>query len=332
MSSQLSSFDHERSKQLQTIREYKLPNSISHLNWSRSQLEAEQTKKLRRVLTYAKLNSPFYARRLAGIDTDTFELKDMHKIKPVTKQDVMENWDDIVTDSSLTLAKANKHLEALRDGKSNNYYYGGRTADMEHYYLSATGGTSGKRGLYVWDEDLFETTSAITYRLEAAEDLLHPTASSNTKRTAVICAESYLHGSHMLFPQSPDPERQVKVFPACMPLNQLVSQLNEFQPDRLVSYSSAIAELCNEAQAGRLNIQLNRIMSNSEPLSSDTRQKALAIWGINIHNSWGSVEIGVAGMERDITFLFDIEKHVLTEEVTYVHLSSSSSRYGRERF
>lgn len=38
-------------------------------------------------------------------------------------------------------------------------------------------------------------------------------------------------------------------------------------------------------------------MSNSEPLSSETRQKALAIWGVNIHNSWGSVELGVAGME-----------------------------------
>ena len=310
MSAQLS-FEQERTKQLQTIREHKLPDSISHLNWSRTKLEAEQTKKLRKVLTYAKLNSPFYARRLAGIDTDTFELKDLSKIKPLSKQDVMENWDDIVTDSSLTLAKANKHLEALRDHHSNNYYFGSeQESTSEHYYLSATGGTSGKRGLYVWDEDLFETTSAITYRLEAAEDMIHPahTASNNTKRTAVICAESYLHGSHMLFPQSPDPARQVKVFPACMPLNQLVSQLNEFQPDRLVSYSSAIAELCNEAQAGRLNIQLNRIMSNSEPLSSDTRQKALAIWGINVHNSWGSVEIGVAGMERDITFLFDIAK------------------------
>ena len=239
------------------------------MNWSRTQLEAEQTNKLRKVLTYAKLNSPFYANRLKDIDIDTFELKDLSKIKPVTKQDVMENWDDIVTDSSLTLAKANKHLEALRDGKSNNYYYEGTE---EHYFLSATGGTSGKRGLYVWDEDLFETTSAITYRLEAAEDMLRPThtASNNTKRTAVICAESFLHGSHMLFPQSPDLERQVKVFPACMPLNQLVHQLNEFQPDRLVSYSSAIAELCNEAQAGRLNVQLNRIMSNSEPLSSYT--------------------------------------------------------------
>lgn len=145
-------------------------------------------------MTYAKLNSPFYARRLAGIDIDTFELKDLHKIKPVTKQDVMENWDDIVTDSSLTLAKANKHLEALRDHHSNNYYYEGTE---EHYYLSATGGTSGKRGLYVWDEDLFETTSAIAYRLEAAEDMLYPTtphtaSNSNTKRTAVICAESYL--------------------------------------------------------------------------------------------------------------------------------------------
>lgn len=322
MSAQLSSFEQERSNQLQTIRHHTIPSSISHLNWSRTQLEAEQTKKLRRVLTYAKLNSPFYATRLAGIDTETFELKDLSKIKPITKHDVMENWDDIVTDSSLTLAKANKHLETLRDHHSNNYYFGSeQDSTSEHYYLSATGGTSGKRGLYVWDEDLFETTSAITYRLEAAEDMIHPnhTAPINTKRTAVICAESYLHASHMLFPQSPDPQRQVKVFPACMPLNELVSHLNEFQPDRLVSYSSAIAELCNEALSGRLNIQLNRIMSNSEPLSSETRQKALAIWGINIHNSWGSVELGVAGMEGQ-----DFDGIILGEDFHIIEAVDSS--------
>lgn len=123
----------------------------------------------------------------------------------------------------------------------------------------------------------------------------------------------------MLFPQSPDPQRQVKVFPACMPLNQLVSQLNEFQPDRLVSYSSAIAELCNEALAGRLDVQLNRIMSNSEPLSSDTRQKALAIWGINIHNSWGSVELGVAGMEGQ-----DFDGIILGEDFHIIEAVDSS--------
>jgi len=104
-----------------------------------------------------------------------------------------------------------------------------------------------------------------------------------------------------------------------MPLNQLVSQLNEFQPDRLVSYSSAIAELCNEALAGRLDVQLNRIMSNSEPLSSDTRQKALAIWGINIHNSWGSVELGVAGMEGQ-----DFDGIILGEDFHIIEAVDSS--------
>ena len=59
-----------------------------------------------------------------------------------------------------------------------------------------------------------------------------------------------------------------------------------------------VQELCAEALDGRLEIRPRRISTNSEPLLDEARAMALEAWG-NIHNSWGSVEIGVTASEGE---------------------------------
>lgn len=283
-------FEKLHQKSLQQFRDI-LPAAVKQLDWNRSQIEAEQTRRLRLSLANAKANSPYYAERLSVIDPDSFELADLPKIPPITKAEVMENWDRIVTDPALTLEKANKHLAAVRDGKETNAYF------LDKYYLCATGGSSGHRGLFVWDAELYACCAAITFRMEAKYDLLNPP--TGNRRTAVICAGSYLHASRMLFPSSPDPEREIKVFPAGTPMREMVGALNAYQPDRIISYSSVLEELCAEAVEGQLNIKPNRVSANSEPLTQEAREAAKKAWGIDIHNQWGSVEIGVAGSEGE---------------------------------
>ncbi|WP_309382179.1 hypothetical protein [Cerasicoccus frondis] len=268
-----------------------LPAAIERLRWSRAQLLANQELRLREILAFAKAHSPFYGERLRGVNPETFTLADLPGIEPITKADVMANWDRLVTDPALTLERANAHLAALRDGVKSNYYLDDR------FYLSATGGSSGTRGLYVWDEDLFLATLATTNRIEALHDATKPPR--DPRRTAVICAGSYLHGSRMLFPVAADPGRDVRVFPANTSIRDLVDQLNDYQPDRLVGYSSLVEELCVEALEGRLKIPLLRISVNSEPLTDEARDNARRAWGIGIHNGWGSVEFGVTGVEGD---------------------------------
>jgi hypothetical protein len=64
-----------------------------------------------------------------------------------------------------------------------------------------------------------------------------------------------------------DPRREARVFPASRPIPELISGLNEYQPDRLVGYASIIQELCAEALDGRLQIRPRRISANSEPFA-----------------------------------------------------------------
>ena len=279
-----------RAKHLNDVRAF-TPEAVARLSWSRERVRAEQLRRLRRILTHARRDSPFHAARLAHVDTTTFRLEDLAALPAMTKNDVMNAWDDVVTDRQLNLQDVSIHLDRLLSGKETNAYLHGK------YYAAATGGSSGKRGVFLWDWETFVVTANITYRMEARQDLLETPA--GPRRTAVICAGSYVHGSRFLFPTMLDRDREARVFPAGRPIPELVAGLNEYQPDRLVGYASVIHELCAEACARRLKISPQRISTNSEPLLDEARAMALEAWGINIHNCWGSVEIGLAASEGE---------------------------------
>jgi phenylacetate-CoA ligase len=267
------------------------PEAVARLSWSRERVREEQLWRLRRVLAHARRASPFHAARLEHVDAATFGLEDLAAIPAMTKDDVMNAWDDVVTDRELHLTDVSAHLERLHSGEQANAYLRGK------YYAAATGGSSGKRGVFLWDWETFVVTANITYRMEARQDFLEPPTGS--RRTAVICAGSYVHASRFLFPTMLDADREARVLAAGRPIPELVAGLNEYQPDRLVGYASVIQELCAEACAGRLKIRPRRISTNSEPLLDEARAMALEAWGINIHNCWGSVEIGLAASEGE---------------------------------
>ena len=279
-----------RARHIEDVRAF-TPEAIARLSWSRERVREEQGRRLRRVLAHAQAHSPFHAARLADIDPPAFQLEDLEALPSMTKDDVMDAWDEVVTDRELHLQDVVSHLDGLLSGEKTNAYLRGK------YYAAATGGSSGKRGIFLWDWETFVVTANITYRMEARRDLQEPP--SGPRRTAVICAGSFVHGSRFLYPTMLDSAREARVFPAGRPIPELVAGLNEYQPDRLVGYASIIQEICAEARDGRLQIRPRRISTNSEPLLDEARAMALQVWGINIHDTWGSVEIGLAAAEGE---------------------------------
>ena len=279
-----------RARHIDDVRAF-TPEAVARLSWSRERVHEEQVRGLRRVLSHAQRHSPFHAARLGDVDAETFQLEDLAALPSMTKDNVMDSWDQLVTDRELRLEVVTTHLDALLSGEKTNAYLPGK------YYAAATGGSSGNRGVFLWDWETFVVTANIACRMEARHDLREPPP--GPRRTAVICAGSYVHASRFLFPTMLDPEREAQVFPAGRSIPELIAGLNEYQPDRLVGYASIIQALCAEALDGRLKIRPRRISTNSEPLLDEARAAALEAWGINIHNSWGSVEIGLAASEGE---------------------------------
>jgi phenylacetate-CoA ligase len=67
----------------------------------------------------------------------------------------------------------------------------------------------------------------------------------------------------------------------------------------LIGYASIMVRLANEQLHHRLHITPERVTTNSEPLDSEGRATILSAWGVKTNNTWGSVEMGIAGIEND---------------------------------
>jgi len=266
-----------------------LPEHIKRLSWSRDQLLLFQTERLKDILETAKNKSTYYKDILRGFDLNNFTLKDLSKLPILKKQQVMDNWDDIVAVEGITKSIAEKHLEKLRDGKIGNPYFENK------YLFIATGGSSGKRGLFVWDQDFLAETVCLCFRYLAEQEI--KSGNTGNVRLAVIEAPSLLHGSKHLFTVNYAPNIEVKVLSSIDTAEQQISVLNEYKPDYLIGFASVIAEHAHAQLKGPLKISPRWVSTNSEPLDDDMRQFIKDAWGIETCNSWGSVEIGLVAME-----------------------------------
>ena|SRR5215217_2355895 len=76
---------------------------VQRLRWPAERLAAERRDRLRDLLRVARASSPWHRERLAGVGPDGFEEADLAGLPPMTKDDLMANWDQVVTDRRLTL-------------------------------------------------------------------------------------------------------------------------------------------------------------------------------------------------------------------------------------
>src|SRR5512139_135372 len=118
-----------------------LPEYLTRLQWSRDQIEAEQTRALRELVRHAAERSAWHRQRLRHLDIARLTPAALGEIAPMTKDDLMEHWDSIVTDPRCTLAAAEAHLGAL---VADAYF-------LDDLHVIASGGSSGKRGVFVYD-------------------------------------------------------------------------------------------------------------------------------------------------------------------------------------
>jgi phenylacetate-coenzyme A ligase PaaK-like adenylate-forming protein len=78
--------------------------------------------------------------------------------------------------------------------------------------------------------------------------------------------------------------------PATLPLDEIVTQLNELQPVLLHGYPSVIAVLAREAQAGRLRLRLQMVTVSSEPLLPEMRETIESAWRLPVLNMYATSE------------------------------------------
>src|ERR1700685_2869169 len=119
-----------------------LPGQFRRMVMAPDQLHDWQRDRLRRLLASAIQRSAFHTRRPHGIDPPRFELADLPSLPVMTKAQMMDHFDDLISDRLLTREAAERALAATHDEP--------RPLPGGHMWL-ATGGSSGQRGIFACD-------------------------------------------------------------------------------------------------------------------------------------------------------------------------------------
>src|SRR5918911_1020643 len=115
---------------------WQLLQSRRRRSWTREQLRAHQARALRRLRAYAYARSAFYRRFHHGLTDSPLE-----KLPVLTKATMMEQFDELVTDPAVRLADVQRYVASV----------GGGERFLGRYWVTATSGSSGLRGLFLHD-------------------------------------------------------------------------------------------------------------------------------------------------------------------------------------
>nr|WP_307874387.1 phenylacetate--CoA ligase family protein [Frankia nepalensis] len=276
-----AAYEQLRAAHLNAVRA-SLEDHVTRLEWPRQRIERYRTERLRSLLAFARERSPFHAARMGDIDPATATVNDLARLPVMVKREARDEWDRIVTTPDIDGAGAERVLAQQ----------GWFSYTSTRLQVFSSGGSSGVRGVYVWDWAQFVTLACLAWRWQTRAERVSG-SDGRPARLAVLEAGEPPHASTPLFDIATGPSMQTVVIPAAAPFDQVLRAVADARPTHLVGYASVIGRLARAAIAGELAIRPVRVSTNSEPLSEEDRDAINTAWGAPVHNLWGSTEIGV---------------------------------------
>jgi phenylacetate-CoA ligase len=254
---------------------------IGHDHWSSAELAAYQHRRLDQVVGHATTRSPFYRERYAGLDLgDPVELA---RLPVLDKATVMDRFDDLVTDRRLTLAAVEAHL----DGLAGDELLDGR------YRAMATGGSTGRKGVFVADRPEWRQYLAGFFRWNHYIGL-KPRLPRRLP-IASIGAARPLHMTYRMAASIDVGMYRVLRLEAATPPAAMVEALNRHQPEFVYAYGSVLGLLAAEQLEGRLRISPAVIASSGETHTDELRDAIRAAWGTSSFELYAMTEAGILG-------------------------------------
>ncbi len=269
--------------------EYLLPQFADHferVGWSAERLREERSTRLRDLVRTAVERSAWHRARLGDVNLATLDEGGLRELPVMTKQDLMGNFDEIVTDPAVRLSDVNAHIASL-DGDA--YFRG-------ELHAVASGGSSGVRGVFVWGWEAWATVQLTALRRSLLDRISDPELASTPPVAMIVAAENATHFTSALSETFATGAVETHRFRVGAPIGQTVTGLNAVAGDNLATYPSMLARLVGEARSGRLTIEPRRILTMAEPLLPEIRRAAEDTWRAPIANMWGTSEGGVTAI------------------------------------
>ena len=233
-----------------------LKTKLEHLKGRKLRPEdvrAKNLQKFRKLVAFFNERSPFYKTIIAKHCIDPYRcFPDDFPV--MTKRDVTENFDEIVTDRRITREAISDFIESSKD-----------PLDLfrNQYYALHGSGTSGEIGFFVYSKNDFARGMAhgmglVSFNLQRRR-----------KRIAFLGAtDGHFAGVTMVSISMrwlPKLIFKTKTFEINRPIHHIVKQMNAFNPDIIIGYATAIKILAEKQVEGMLNVRPSVIESCGEP-------------------------------------------------------------------
>ena len=278
---------------------------FERLTWNSERIHQTQRDGLRALLLHATEHSPFHRRRLAGIDLTAIDPADLSTLPVMTKTDMMDDLDEVFTDRRLRSAEVEAAL-AVSGAQP--------VPILDDYVALASGGCSGRRGLFVFDRSAMTAYGAALSRAPITDHAAPAFDLPPGLRMALVAAPSPVHatGFFAALTVTDGWPLRYELVPATLPLTQIVERLNTLQPPMLGGYASMLAQLAREAQAGRLRIAPAQVNSSSETMLPEMRSLTTDAFGVPVLDHFACTE-GLVGKtaKGDDVFTFNTDMCVV---------------------
>jgi phenylacetate-CoA ligase len=272
---------------------------------TRAEREASKAQKFRALIRYAGTRAPYYANiiRERGLDVNTCTAADFPLL---TKSILMANFNDIVTDRRVTKKVIADFLSRSTDPKERLF---------DELTVMHTSGTSGEVGYFVYAAaDFGRVRSGSRSNREAFRGLL-PGFGRRLRRlrlafygatgghfAGVTGMASMQQGIAKLFIDA-------RAFEVNTPLPAVVERLNQFKPDALWGYTTALKMLGDEQRAGRLNIRPTAVAASGETVTkADMQFLSAAFHGASALSMYACTEhlmLGISDRDGEAMTLTD---------------------------
>lgn len=254
----------------------------SHERWTRTELAEYQASSLKHLRNYVYAHSPFYKEFHRGLyDAPISEL-------PVlSKAEMMAHFDDLVTEPRIHLTELQAYINAAR---SNEHFLG-------DYWVNTTSGSTGRPGIFLFNRS--EWTTIIASFARSYEWGGIRVNLTKRRKMAVVASTNTWHMSALVGATVQSWWSPTLRISATEPLEKIVQQLNDWQPEVLVAYASMAKILAAEQLGGFLHIRPKVVFTSSEVLTEEARRQIEAAWGKVLFNQYAATESGGIAAECD---------------------------------
>ena len=252
----------------------------------RAGIEQRQRDRVQKLLAFVRAHSPYLADLYRDLPSP---LSDISQLPAVTKAQMMSNFDDWVTDPDVTQAD----VEAfIADPGLVGHDYRGR------YVVCTTSGATGTPAILMHDQRALMIYNVLGYVRSLPVSLLSPANVWALVRGRGRLAAVFVTGGHFLggtmmarrHRTMPWRAGTQRLFSAMTPSDELVRQLNDFQPVVLGGYPSVLEALAEQKRSGSLRIQPVLLNAAGETLTTAARERIATAFGCQVSNYYGSSE------------------------------------------